>query len=320
MTTPALPDRPGTQRVVVTGAAGLVGMNLIPRLQERGFEVVAIDKDAQGAALLHRHRPGVPVIEADLARAGGWQEALQGADALVVAHAQIGGNHRQAFRLNNVVATERLFEAAHAAGVTYAVQISSSVVNSRAVDLYTESKKAQEAIARGSDIPCAVLRPTLMFGPHDRKHLGWLARFMARTPVFPVPGHGRHPRQPLYIGDFCGVVLACLEHRVADQSFSISGLERIDFIDLMRLLREALGLRTPIAPVPYPLFRAGLKAYGAVSRKPPFTAQQLDALVTPDLFEVIDWPGLFRVQPTPLRQALRETFSPLSRAEGGVWA
>ena len=31
-----------------------------------------------------------------------------------------------------------------------------------------------------------------MFGWFDRKHLGWLARFMTRAPVFPVPGHGRY--------------------------------------------------------------------------------------------------------------------------------
>ena len=28
-------------------------------------------------------------------------------------------------------------------------------------------------------IPCVVLRPTLMFGWFDRKHLGWLSRFMS---------------------------------------------------------------------------------------------------------------------------------------------
>ena len=100
------------------------------------------------------------------------------------------------------------------AKVPYLVQISSSVVNSAAIDCYTESKKAQEKIALESGIPCVVLRPTLMFGWFDRKHLGWLARFMARMPVFPVPGHGRYLRQPLYAGDFCDIIMACIERRI----------------------------------------------------------------------------------------------------------
>ena len=51
-----------------------------------------------------------------------------------------------------------------------------------------------------------------------------------------------------------------------------------------------------------------LALYGLIDRDPPFTPKQLDALATPDFFEVIDWPGLFGVTPTPLDAALIETF------------
>src|SRR6185312_4862963 len=180
--------------------------------------------------------------------------------ALVTAHAQIGGIDPDAYLANNLTATERLVAAAKRASVTYMVQISSSVVNSAAIDHYTESKKAQEKIALESGIPCVVLRPTLMFGWFDRKHLGWLARFMARTPVFPIPGHGRSLRQPLYAGDFCSIIMACVARRITGV-YNISGLQRIDYIDLIRTLRQTLKLQRPIVKVPYPLFWAMLKAY-----------------------------------------------------------
>lgn len=296
-------------RLVLTGAAGLVGQNLVPRLKARGWtDIVALDKHPANTRTLRDLHPDITVIEADLARDDGWQGALEGADALVVGHAQIGGLVEQEFRDNNVTATERLFRAAREAGIPYAVQISSSVVNSAAVDFYTESKKAQEKLALACGIPCAVLRPTLMFGWFDRKHLGWLARFMARAPVFPVPGDGRYRRQPLYAGDFCAIIMACLERRVAGEAYNISGLETLDYIDLIRRLRDAVGLRTPIVRVPYGLFKAMLQAYALVDRDPPFTVKQLEALATPDLFEVIDWPAIFGVPATPLDQALRETY------------
>jgi hypothetical protein len=43
-------------------------------------------------------------------------------------------------------------------------------------------------------------------------------------------------------------------------------------------------------------------------KNPAFTARQLEALVTPDVFEVIDWPGIFNVRATPLQEALNVTF------------
>ena len=39
---------------------------------------------------------------------------------------------------------------------------------------------------------------------------------------------------------------------------------------------------------------ACLRLYALFDRDPPFTTKQLEALVTPDIFEVIDWPGIFR--------------------------
>ncbi len=294
---------------MVTGAAGLVGQNLVPRLKARGYaDIVAIDKHGSNTAVLGRLHPDIRVIEADLAKGGGWPEAFTGAEALVMLHAQIGGLVREEFTDNNVTATERVIEAARQAGVAYMAHVSSSVVNSAAVDFYTESKKAQEKLAAASRIPAAILRPTLMFGWFDRKHMGWLARFMDRVPVFPVPGDGRYRRQPLYAGDFCAIIAACLDRRT-EGSFNISGLETIDYIDLIRALRTATGAKTPIVRIPYGLFRSMLMAYALVDRDPPFTTQQLKALVTPDMFEVIDWPGIFGVTPTPLPAALKETFA-----------
>ena len=51
-----------------------------------------------------------------------------------------------------------------------------------------------------------------------------------------------------------------------------------------------------------------LKAYALLDKNPPFTATQLEALVTPDVFEIIDWPRIFGVSATPLSEALRETY------------
>jgi hypothetical protein len=60
--------------------------------------------------------------------------------------------------------------------------------------------------------------------------------------------------------------------------------------------------------IPYFIFWALLKANALVERDPPFTCKQLEALVTPDVFEAIDWPGIFGVRATPLQEALEITF------------
>ena len=296
------------RKIVITGAAGLVGQNLIPRLQSKNLgELVAIDKHPTNTAILRQLHPNLRIIEADLAEPGPWQNELEGCTHLVMSHAQIGGLFHDEYVRNNITASERLLEAALRYNVPYAVSISSSVVNSLAVDDYTETKKAQEALNAASGIKQVVLRPTLMFGWFDRKHVGWLGRFMQRVPVFPVPGDGKFLRQPLYAGDFADIIASAIQTEITG-AYNITGMERIDYIDLIRLLKQATNAKARIIRIPYRLFWLLLKTNSLWDKNPPFTTKQLEALVTPDVFEVIDWPTIFNVRSTPLKEALTSTF------------
>lgn len=296
-------------KIVLTGSAGLVGQNLAILLREQGYsQLVGIDKHPHNTLVLRQLNPEMTVVEANLAEPGEWEDSLQGARALVMLQAQIGGEVYADFLANNITSTERVISACREHGVDYIVHISSSVVRSRAHDFYTETKKAQERIVLESGIPSVVLRPTLMFGWLDRKHLGWLSRFMRHTPVFPIPGSGRYARQPLYILDFCRIIQACLERQTVGEIHDISGMEVVDYIDIIRAIKEATKSRTPIIRIPYQLFWWLLRIYGLLDRDPPFTTKQLEALIIPETFPIIPWGDLFGVRPTPFREAIQETF------------
>jgi nucleoside-diphosphate-sugar epimerase len=297
------------QKIVITGAAGLVGQNVIARMRDvPDLKIVAIDKHPGNTALLRRLHPQIEVIEADLAVEGKWVEAFAGADVVLLNQAQIGGLNEQEFIDNNVIATENIAVAMRRYNTPYFVHISSSVVNSKANDYYTRSKTTQERfIDTVTDIPHLVLRPTLMFGWFDRKHLGWLRRFMDRAPVFPIPGDGKFIRQPLYVGDFATIIIESLLSRPIG-THDISGLEQIYYGDLIRLIHDTVKPKARIINIPYYVFWWLLFVYGKFSSNPPFTTNQLEALVIPETFPVTDWPAAFNVKPTPLREAIRETY------------
>ena len=298
------------RRIVLTGGAGLVGQNLVVRLADEGWtEIVVIDKHRANLDLLAGLHPHIECIPADLADPGDWAAHFENAHAVVMLHAQIGGNDPEAFTRNNIDATREVLAAVRAYGVPQLIHVSTSAVNSVVDDRYAASKRTQEALVVDSGLPAVVLRPTLMFGWFDRKHLGWLARFMGRVPVFPIPGHGRYRRQPLYVGDFCTIIAACLASDTRTGNFDISGIEDVDYIDIIRAIKRVTGARARIAQIPYVLFHALLWIWGLFDRQPPFTTQQLAALVAPDEFPVIDWPGEFRIQATPFEQALKQTFA-----------
>ena len=299
-----------TSKIIIPGAAGLVGQNLIVFLKQAGYSnLVAIDKHPHNTRMLAKLHPDITVIEADLAEPGEWQAQFADAAAVIMLQAQIGALEEEPFIRNNVTSTERVIDACRQHAVPYIIHISSSVVESVANDFYTNSKKAQEKLINDCGIPHVILRPTLMFGWFDRKHLGWLSRFMRKSPLFPIPGNGRYMRQPLYVKDFCNIIISCLQRSPDNATFNITGKEKIDYVDIIRTIKKVLKLKTWIVHIPYRLFWLLLWVYALFDRDPPFTTQQLSALVAHDEFELIPWWEIFQVEATPLEQAMRETFT-----------
>lgn len=296
-------------KIVLTGAAGLVGQNLVVELKAQGYtRLVAIDKHAYNLEVLHKLHPDVETHLADLAEPGSWSETFADAACVVQLHAQITGKFPELFVRNNIEATKWVLQAVARHKVPYLVHISSSVVNSVAKDDYTETKKAQEKLVAESGLKHCMLRPTLMFGWFDPKHLGWLSRFMARTPVFPIPGDGRYMRQPLYERDFCRCIIVCMERQPDGKVYDLVGDTRIDYVDIIRTIKKVKGLHTLIVHIPYGMFHALLRLYALFSRKPPFTADQLKALTAGDEFVGVDTYAEFGVRQTPFDEAVRESY------------
>jgi nucleoside-diphosphate-sugar epimerase len=297
-------------KIVLPGGAGLVGQNLVVRLLAMGFkDIVVLDKHKSNLAILKRTQPDITAIYADVSSPGDWQVHFSDASVVVMLQAQIGGNDYHEFVRNNVESTRVILDLIRKTGGAKLIHISSSVVESVADDFYTRTKKEQERLVLDSGITCPVLRPTLMFGWFDRKHLGWLSRLIRRVPLFPIPGDGRYMRQPLYVGDFSNIIISCICGRVTQGIYNISGMEKIDYIDIIREIKRLTRSRAMIIHIPYAMFHALLWLWGLFDKNPPFTTQQLAALRAGDEFENIDWPGIFDVQATSFRRAIEETFN-----------
>ena len=132
---------------------------------------------------------------------------------------------------------------------------------------------------------------------------------MKRIPIFPIPGSGKYMRQPLYARDFCRIIVSCIKKQPTSQVYNITGNEQIDYIDIIRAIKQVVRAKSWIVRIPYSFFWVLLKIYALFDSDPPFTVAQLKALTAGDEFEVIPWGEIFEVKPTPLQQALNETFN-----------
>lgn len=296
-------------KIVITGAAGLVGQNLAVLLIKNGYSVVAIDKNRHNLELLQKVNPTAKTLLADVSVPGIWETEFKGAKAIVQLQAQIAAKTIEPFVTNNIDSVKNVLDACKKYKIKNLVHMSSSVVISVANDDYTKTKRVGEELVEKSKVPHTTLRPPLMFGCFDAKHLGWITRFLEKFPIFPVPGNGKFMRQPLYVLDMCKVVISAIKKGPTNRIHNIIGLERIDYIDLIKIIAREKGLKRLYVNIPLPLFGFMMNVYAFLTRKPPFTSDQMKALVAGDEFPIENWQKQFNVKYTTYENAIRETFN-----------
>ena len=296
------------KKIIVTGAAGLVGQNLIPLLIKDNYELIVFDRHTKNLEMLQKLNPETKCINCDVSEEGEWSDEFKDAFCVVELHAQIASQKSEEFSKSNVTGVSNIVEACKKYKILNLIHISSSVVISVADDDYTRTKRLGEEIVRNSGIPYMILRPTLMYGLFDSKHLGWITRFMEKIPIIPIPGSGKYIRQPLFVEDLCSIILELVEREPKNQTWNIIGREKIYYIDLLKMIAKAREFRRLFVPIPVFLFGLLLKLYGFIMGKPMFTKEQMNALVAGDIFEVQNWWDEFNVEYTSFEKGIWKTW------------
>jgi len=238
--------------VLVTGAAGFIGMSLSMALLDRGEQVIGLDemnayydirlKQARRDRLLARD--GFSFERLDIADGPALADFFArhpAIDRIVHLAAQAGVRHSlthpQDYARSNLTGHLNMLEQARALrGLRHMVYASSSSVYGgertqpfsvdarcdRPVSLYAASKRANEmmghAYAHLYRIPQTGLRFFTVYGPWGRPDMALFifTRAMLAGQPLPVFNHGDMKRDFTYIDDIVGGILSCLDAPPAD--------------------------------------------------------------------------------------------------------
>lgn len=213
-------------KILLTGASGFVGRNLLVALTKEGHEVVPVSR-----------RHGVDVTQ--LQSADGWMSLVQGVDVVINAVGIIGETRSQTFEALHTLAPKALFTACQRAGVRRVIQISSLGADESAFSAYHLSKKAADNHLRSLELDWFILRPSVIYGRGGTSTQMFMR--IARLPIIPVVGDGRYELQPVHVADVVATVLACLQAPNACQTLDIVGNEAVAYVEWLQRLRAAQG-------------------------------------------------------------------------------
>ncbi len=258
---------------VVTGAFGFSGQEIAKRLLARGERVRTLTNHPRPQSSLFRQ---VEVHPLEFSRPEQLTESLRGASVLYstywVRFPYGGLTHQRA--VENTVA---LIRAAEAAGVGRIVHVSITNPSLASPLTYFRGKGEVEAAIQGSSLSYAILRPAVLFGSGDIL-LNNIACLLRRSPLFAVPGDGRYGIQPIFVEDLAELAV---QAGARSQSFVTDavGPETYTYLELVKLLRGAVGSRALIVPMAAWLVRLASSALGMVVKDVVLTREEIEGLM-----------------------------------------
>lgn len=250
-------------RYLVTGAAGFVGSHLTEALLAAGHDVVAVDAftDYYDPAEKERNAAAFEVARLDLAER---DLDLAGVDGVFHLAGRPGvrsfGGVFESYLRDNLLATQRVFEHAAAAGVRVVFASSSSVygdaeayptpedAHALPVAPYGLTKLGCEHLARvyargAGGLDAVVVRYFTVYGPRQRPDM-FMRRVcdrLAAGGAFELYGDGEQSRSFTYVADAVDATIAAMERAAPGSLYNVGGGEEATINDAIVRLERISG-------------------------------------------------------------------------------
>jgi len=245
--------------VLVTGASGYLGRNIVRDFVERGYKVRGLARSEASADLV-RQLSAEPV-RGDILEMASLEAAMDGCDALV--HAAADTDHGRSSKkqeLTNLKGTRNVYDAAHAAGIKRAVHISTEAVlmdgrpienadetwpmPSKPAGGYSRSKAGAERIAlaaNGDGLDVIVMRPRFVWGRDDTTALPQLVE-AARSGKLVWFDGGEYLTSTAHIANVVEGVRLCLAKGAGGEIYFITDGDDIAFRTWITALLGTQGI------------------------------------------------------------------------------
>lgn len=317
------------KNVVVTGAGGFIGHNLVHYLHERGYTVSGIDIHEAQFPVYRDPADRYRFTKGDFRDKVLMRGLCAEADAIIhlaSAHLQTSLDDSDYWAVN-VHSLQPLMQVAQQCGVRRFVHVSSVGTygnlaqwpanedsETHPQSIYGETKLAgEEQVAEYSannDFDTVILRPAWVYGKGCPRTLKLYRALKKRQ--FVIIGDGNNMRHPIYIDDAVEALRLAMEEDTAIGKLMILGGERaVTTNELVESFCETLNLSRPLLRIPYwtgrVLAAAAETLFAVAGREPPISRRTLEFFDTNNSFDISRSKQLLNFKPAfSLREGLAD--------------
>lgn len=235
-------------RILVTGATGFVGQELIKRLINDGHQVVAVSRGPG-----HQDESGVEWRQADIFSLKDITQAMEGCDqAVYLVHSMLPSSTltQGEFYDTDLILADNFARAARKLGIKHVLYLGGLVPSEKTLSWHLRSRLEVEETLQGSAAQVTVLRASIIIGKGGSSFV-ILRRLVERLPVMLLPQWTNTPTQPIDLRDLLEVLSSVLsENGPKGEVWDVGGPEVVTYRQMMQEVARDLYKSPAMLSVP----------------------------------------------------------------------
>jgi NADH dehydrogenase len=303
-------------RIIVLGGSGFIGRSVCEKLVERAGGGGGRIKVPTRHPTVTRDLlvlPTLEVIHANLHDDTQLARLVARCDAAINLVGILHGSDAD-FERVHVELPRRLGIACKAAGVRRIVHVSAMGAEPSAPSKYLRSKAAGEAALRASGVELTLLRPSVVFGEHDRL-INLFAELQRRFPVLPLAAADAR-FQPVWVDDLAAAIARSLDDpHAAGQVYEAAGPTVYTLRDLVQMAGRWSGHPRKVIALPDALATIQAALFEMLPGQPLMSRDNLASMKVPSVASG-SVPGLAELGITPA--AIEAVMRPLLEQRAGI--
>jgi len=267
------------KEILVFGASGQIGRNLIRKLTKNNYKVVAVTRNIhqKGYILKTQANPGyLDIVELTYFNLEKISRLLENCSICINLVGILFEKRKNLFKNIHTDFPDLLSKLSAQKNIEKLIHLSSLGIENSLDSQYAVSKIGGENKIKNNFDRSVILKPSLVYSVDDNFTTNFMT-LLNRLPFIPMYYQGKTKFMPIHVSDLTEIIFGAVQGKINEQTIECIGPEILSFKEIILKLLKAIDKKRILIPLPLTIAKITAKIF-EIMPEPLITVDQLNLL------------------------------------------